>query len=125
MKPDCNKCKRKIYLFDDIYSCNYCSTPEWNKFFRIAQNQTEIRKILIWFDKNILRQIRWKSAEFETRNKITLDVRIRVVCGMINKTTKLTRPLKQELMELIWSKYRESMREHGDFIAKSIFKVPF
>lgn len=44
---------------------------------------------------------------------------------MINKTTKLTRPLKQELMELIWSKYRESMREHGDFIAKSIFKVPF
>lgn len=125
MLPNCNSCKRKLYLFDNVSQCNYCSTPQWNKFFRIANNHTEVRNILIWFDKNILRQIEGKDVEYENINRKTLDVRIRIICGMINKTSKLTRDLKIELMELIWDKYKERRRVHENFIARSIYHVPF
>lgn len=116
---DCNKCKRKIYILDNIYSCNYCNKPEWNKFFKMAEKHKSIKDILCWFDKNILRQMSISTK------KSTLDVRIRIICGMINKNTFLTRDLKFELMELIWYKYKEKTKLFYDFVAISIYELPF
>ncbi len=118
-RADCFKCKRSIYILDDICMCNYCGTPEWNKFFKMASKHDNIKNILCWFDKNILRQMSLSTK------KTTLDVRIRIICGMINKDHFLTRDLKFELMELIWDKYREKNKLFSDFVAISIYKVPF
>lgn len=118
-RADCFKCKRSIYILEDVEMCNYCGTPEWNKYFKIASKHSDIKYILCWFDKNVLRQISMSTST------ITLDVRIRIICGIINKNTFLTRDLKIELMELIWSKYKERQRLFSDFVARSIHKVPF
>lgn len=118
-RADCFKCKRSIYILNDIYICNYCNSPEWNKYFRMASKHKDIEEILCWFDKYILRQIS------RTTKTTTLDVRIRIVCGMINKNTFLTRDLKYELMELIWTKYKEKTKLFNDFVARSICGVPF
>lgn len=118
-RADCFTCKRKIYILENVYSCHYCNTPEWSKYFKMASKHPNICKIISWFDTMILQEM--------SRNvkKITLDVRIRIVCGMINKDIFLTKDLKLELMELIWTKYKERERIHDNVIAKCIYNIPF
>ena len=73
---------------------------EFHKFFK---KQT-LSKVLAWYDTQILQQIGIAS-------KTTLEVRIRIVCGMVNKLPieVLTRDLKIEFMECIWDTFRSSM----------------
>lgn len=118
-RADCSKCKRSIYILDDIYMCNYCGTPEWNKYFKMAYKNPDIKYILCWFDKKILQQM------LVSTKRTTLDVRIRIICGLINKNKFLTRDLKIELMELIWKKYKEKQCLFNEFLSRSIYGLPF
>ena len=106
--------------------------PSWYVFLRIQNREirdTEFRKffkkqtlahIIAWYDINILQQIGIAS-------KTTLEVRIRIVCGMINKlsTKVLTRDLKIEFMECIWDSFNRLYNEFNEWHCRYILGLPF
>ena len=89
---------------------------EFHTFFR---KQT-LAKVLAWYDTQILQQIGIAS-------KITLEVRIRIVCGMVNQlpVEVLTRDLKIEFMECIWDTFRKLYSEWNEWYCKYILQLPF
>lgn len=102
---------------------------EWNTFIKISNKEvytkefTEnkpVRHIIYWYDANILQRISIDS-------KFTLDVRIRIVCGMINKlnSNKITFRMKIIFMECIWDTYREFTRDYSNYYCKNILNLPF
>ena len=72
------------YVFLRIQNREIKNT-EFHKFF----DKQNLARIISWFDMNIIQQIGIAS-------KVTLKVRIRIVCGMVNKlpVEVLTRELK-------------------------------
>ena len=50
----------------------------WWVYTNLEKTHESVRHIIYWFDTNILQRI-GKDTKF------TLDVRIRIVCGMVNK----------------------------------------
>lgn len=102
---------------------------EWKIFETLANKEINslpfncnkpIRHIMCWFDSNILQRIGKES-------NITLDVRIRIVCGMVNKVSpkSLSIELKREFMECIWDAYRNFRRSHENWYCKYILNLPF
>ena len=79
-----------------------------------------IRHIICWFDRNVLQRIGEDSIT-------TLNVRIRIVCGMINKVSpnKLSMELKRIFMECIWDTYYKFRRRHNEWYCKWILQLPF
>lgn len=96
--------------------------PSWWVFITIAAkyNNKEVNHIIYWFDTNILNRI-----SKDTRQ--TLDVRIRIVCGMINKLNpaKMSRPMKQEFMECIWDAYMKFSKDYYEYHCKYELCLPF
>lgn len=89
---------------------------EFHKFFK---KQT-LSKVLAWYDTQILQQIGIAS-------KTTLEVRIRIVCGTVNKLPieVLTRDLKIEFMECIWDTFRKFYDEWNEWYCRYILQLPF
>lgn len=109
---------------------------EWKIFINLANKEKEkytfheffkkatISHIIYWFDTNILQEM----LPFENAtSKITLDVRIRIVCGMINKIPPyiLSRELKIIFMECIWDTYKKFYSRYNDWYCKWILELPF
>lgn len=106
--------------------------PSWYVFLRIQNREikdTEFHKffkkqtlahIIAWYDINILQQIGIAS-------KTTLKVRIRIVCGMVNKlsTEVLTRDLKIEFMECIWDSFNRLYYEFNEWHCRYVLGLPF
>lgn len=92
----------------------------WETFLLVSSKEQSVRHIIYWFDTNILRRIGKDS-------KTTLDVRIRIVCGMINKlsASRITFQMKQNFMECIWDTYTKFSRNYYDWYFKWIIKLPF
>lgn len=95
---------------------------EWYAFLKLADNDLEgpIREIICWYDRNIL-QCLGKD------HYLTLRVRIRIVCGMINKLRlpNVTREMKIEFMECIWDTYKQMEKEWYEYYFKYIEQLPF
>lgn len=89
---------------------------EWYAFFNLAKKDRngDINKILAWFDKNVLQamDIQYYPEPKLKTSITTLDVRIRIVCGMINKISHytLSREMKIAFMECIWDTYKKFKR---------------
>ena len=107
---------------------------EWYTFLKLAEKEREeyefnssflqsynsINHILYWFDANVIQSI-------DKVSKTTLNVRIRIICGMINKmqNKKITREIKIELMECIWDAYNKLYRQYFDWYCLNILQLPF
>ena len=102
---------------------------DWKIFINLYDKQCRkkdwivdctVGSVIYWFDTNIVQQI-GKSS------KTTLDVRIRIVCGMINSipTGFLSRELKIQFMECIWDAYKKLYATYVDWHCKWILGVPF
>ena len=95
---------------------------DWKIFIRLAEKEItsksfketkSINHIIYWFDTEILQKI-------HVDKKVTLDVRIRIVCGMVNKVSyqTMSRELKQNFIECIWDAYI-------DYHCRYILGLPF
>lgn len=125
-------------LTDQLYTpwgvrySSFTWQPEWYTFIRIQNREIKelefheffktptVAHIIYWFDTLILQQI-------DTADKKTINVRIRIVCGMVNKlpTKVLTRELKIQLMECIWDTYKQFEQSWNDYYCKWILQLPF
>jgi len=102
--------------------------PEWYTFIRIQNREcnkdrfyyisNSVKYIIYWFDTNILQKI---GIDKEP----TLRVRIRIVCGMVNKINYIPWPMKREFMECIWDTYRKFYKEWNEYYCKKILELPF
>lgn len=103
--------------------------PSWWVFLKIAEKERQnlsfkakkpVNHILYWFDTNILQRIN-KDSTF------TLDVRIRIVCGMINKLSpnKLSLDMKREFMECIWDTYQKFSKDYIEYHCRYELGLPF
>lgn len=102
--------------------------PEWYTFIRIQNRECNkdefhcisdsVKHIIYWFDTNILQKI---GIDKEP----TLRVRIRIVCGMVNKINYIPWPMKREFMECIWDTYRKFYKEWNEYYCKKILELPF
>ena len=103
------------YIFLRIYNREIKDT-EFHAFFR----KQRLAKVLAWYDTQILQQIGIAS-------KTTLEVRIRIVCGMVNQlpVEVLTRDLKIEFMECIWDTFHKLYSEWNEWYCKYILQLPF
>lgn len=121
-----------IYTTWGVKYSSFNWRPEWYTFIRM-QNR-EIREIefheffkrynvsylLHWFDSRILQRI-------GVDNELTLKVRIRILCGLVNKlpADTMPRPMKIEFMECIWDTYRKFYKEWYEYYCKTILELPF
>lgn len=103
--------------------------PEWYTFIRMKERELrdrgyhekkDISYVISFFDQMILQQI-------GVAKDPTLSVRIRIVCGMINKIphTILPRPMKIALMDCIWDTYRKFQNAWYNYYCKYILQLPF
>ena len=103
--------------------------PEWYTFIRIQNREIKkkpfgsykhVAHIIYFFDNMILQRI-------GKDHRVTLDVRIRIVCGLINNTSPkiLTIPMKREFMECIWDIYKKFMNEWYEYYYRYILELPF
>lgn len=106
--------------------------PEWYTFIRIYNREIKelefheyfatiiVGHIISWFDNLILQRIGIDS-------EFTLRVRIRILCGLINKIShnKLTRDMKIEFMECIWDIYNKFHEDWKEYHCKYILQLPF
>ena len=102
---------------------------DWNIFIRLAEKEVtsksfketkSINHIIYWFDTEILQKI-------HVDKKVTLDVRIRIVWGMVNKISyqTMSRELKQNFMECIWDAYQKFSKDYIDYHCRYILELPF
>lgn len=103
--------------------------PSWKMFINLANRELKINSfrdikpinhIIYWFDTMILQRI-GKDTKF------TLDVRIRIVCGMINKlfSDKISIAMKREFMECIWDTYQEFSKDYIEYYCRYELGLPF
>lgn len=102
--------------------------PEWDIFLKIAEKERQqgwlddktVGHIIYWFDNNILQEIK-------PGPKTTLDVRVRIVCCMINRipSSKLSWELKRQFMECIWYTYKIFYKSWDDWYCLKILGLPF
>ena len=80
----------------------------------------KISHIICWFDRNVIQRI-------GIDNKVTIQVRIRIICGMINKLfiPTVTREMKIEFMECIWDTYKQMDKSWSDYYCLNILGLPF
>lgn len=112
------------YLTNHVYTnwgkrySSFNWTEEWKPF--INNHSKSVNKILAWFDMNILQRI-GKDTKFTT------DVRIRIVCGMINKISyyTLSREMKLSFMECIWDIYKQFNSSFDEYHCRYILGLPF
>lgn len=103
--------------------------PEWYVFIRMQNRELNtmpfhvhkpVAHIIYFFDTNILQR-------FGKDSEATLQVRIRIVCGLINKIphTVMSRPMKLAFMECIWDAYKKFKAEWYEYYYRYILELPF
>lgn len=106
-----------------------CWRNSWNVYINLATRErktsnfkeiTPINHIIYWFDTNILQRIGKDSSN-------TLDVRIRIICGLINKLShkEISIDMKREFMECIWDAYKKFSKDYVEWHCKYILSIPF
>lgn len=106
---------------------------EWDTFLRISQREKDnARKNYHWIDENTVNSVLYWVDEnifgsIGLVNSFTLDVRVRIACGMINKLDLpyLTRDLKIQLVECIWCSYRKATSLYNEWYCRNIEGLPF
>ena len=97
-----------IYTTWGVKYSSFNWRPEWYTFLRIQKRELKelefhesykvqtVKYLIFWFDNRIIQKI-------GVDKDLTLKVRIRILCGLINNTptSVLTRPMKIEFMECI------------------------
>lgn len=109
------KWRNEWYTFLKLYDKEL---KETDSFRRHTTNS--VGHIICWFDRNVIQRI-------GIDNKITIQVRIRIVCGMINKlfVPYVSREMKIEFMECIWDIYKQMDKSWTDYYCLKILGLPF
>lgn len=121
-----------IYTTWGVKYSSFNWRPEWYTFLRIQKRELKelefhesskiqtVKHLIFWFDHWILQKI-------GVEKDLTLKVRIRILCGLINNTPTnvLTRPMKIEFMECIWDTYRKFYKEWYEYYCKTVLGLPF
>lgn len=109
------KWRNEWYTFLKLYDKEL---KETNSFRKNTTNS--VSHIICWFDRNIIQRI-------GIDNKVTIQVRIRIICGMINKLfiPTVTREMKIEFMECIWDTYKQMDKSWSDYYCLNILGLPF
>lgn len=108
----------KLYI-SGVTNRNILDWSKWEPYLNIAdreRNRKEYNKLnhlLYWYDYNILWQI---DKVNYTKDLTTLDVKLRIVTGMVNKADYLTWEQKYELMDLMFEKYKEFIKHRFDWL---------
>lgn len=94
--------------------------PSWWVFANLSNKSKAIRHIICWYDANVLQRI-------SKDTKLTLDVRIRIICGMINNLSPnpMSMDMKREFMECIWDTYQKFSKDYFEYHCKYILQLPF
>lgn len=121
-----------IYTTWGVKYSSFNWRPEWYTFLRIQKrelNEIEfhesyriktVKYLIFWFDNRIIQKI-------GVDKDLTLKVRIRILCGLINNTPTnvLTRPMKIEFMECIWDTYNKFYKDWYEYYCKNVLELPF
>ena len=121
-----------IYTTWGVKYSSFNWRPEWYTFLRIQKrelNEIEfhesyriktVKYLIFWFDNMIIQKI-------GVDKDLTLRVRIRILCGLINNTpaSVLTRPMKIEFMESIWDTYNKFYKDWYEYYCKNVLELPF
>lgn len=121
-----------IYTTWGVKYSSFNWRPEWYTFLRIQKrelNEIEfhesyriktVKYLIFWFDNMIIQKI-------GVDKDLTLRVRIRILCGLINNTpaSVLTRSMKIEFMECIWDTYNKFYKDWCEYYCKNVLELPF
>lgn len=121
-----------IYTTWGVKYSSFNWRPEWYTFLRIQKrelNEIEfhesyriktVKYLIFWFDNMIIQKI-------GVDKDLTLKVRIRILCGLINNTPAnvLTRPMKIEFMECIWDTYNKFYKDWYEYYCRNVLELPF
>lgn len=121
-----------IYTTWGVKYSSFNWRPEWYTFLRIQKrelNEIEfhesyriktVKYLIFWFDNMIIQKI-------GVDKDLTLRVRIRILCGLINNTPTnvLTRPMKIEFMECIWDTYNKFYKDWYEYYCRNVLELPF
>lgn len=110
--------KEELIMFDNLIA-------KGHSFPLIPEEGWDFEKfpicyITTWYVMNILN-------ELETSNSNTLYVKLRIVCGMVNKIPdkKLSKELKIHFMECIWDTFIDAYKDYCEFASRFIWELPF
>lgn len=121
-----------IYTTWGVKYSSFNWRPEWYTFLRIQKrelNEIEfhesyriktVKYLIFWFDNMIIQKI-------GVDKDLTLKVRIRILCGLINNTpaSVLNRPMKIEFMECIWDTYNKFYKDWYEYYCRNVLELPF
>ena len=121
-----------IYTTWGVKYSSFNWRPEWYTFLRIQKRELKelefhesykvqtVKYLIFWFDNRIIQKI-------GVDKDLTLKVRIRILCGLINNTPTrvLTRPMKIEFMECIWDTYNKFYKDWYEYYCRNILELPF
>lgn len=121
-----------IYTTWGVKYSSFNWRPEWYTFLRIQKRELKelefhesfkiqtVKYLVFWFDTQILQKI-------GVDKDLTLKVRIRILCGLINNTptSVLTRPMKIEFMECIWDTYNKFYKDWYKYYCRNVLELPF
>lgn len=121
-----------IYTTWGVKYSSFNWRPEWYTFLRIQKrelNEIEfhesyriktVKYLIFWFDNMIIQKI-------GVDKDLTLRVRIRILCGLINNTptSVLTRLMKIEFMECIWDTYNKFYKDWYEYYCRNVLELPF
>lgn len=121
-----------IYTTWGVKYSSFNWRPEWYTFLRIQKRELKelefhesykvqtVKYLIFWFDNRIIQKI-------GVDKDLTLKVRIRILCGLINNTptSVLARPMKIEFMECIWDTYNKFYKDWYEYYCKNVLELPF
>ena len=121
-----------IYTTWGVKYSSFNWRPEWYTFLRIQKRELKelefhesykvqtVKYLIFWFDNRIIQKI-------GVDKDLTLKVRIRILCGLINNTptSVLTRPMKIEFMECILDTYNKFYKDWYEYYCRNILELPF
>lgn len=121
-----------IYTTWGVKYSSFNWRPEWYTFLRIQKRELKelefhesykvqtVKYLIFWFDNRIIQKI-------GVDKDLTLKVRIRILCGLINNTptSVLTRSMKIEFMECIWDTYNKFYKDWYEYYCRNILELPF
>lgn len=109
-----------ILNLQDKY-CNKAKTQSLDK------SESEFLHILYFYDRNILQCIYGMSPIEDSKNFATTMVRLRIVCGMINKLdhNKFSSYMKYWMMQCFWDTFYKVWKLHAEWYGRHIANLPF
>ena len=121
-----------IYTTWGVKYSSFNWRPEWYTFLRIQKRELKelefhesykvqtVKYLIFWFDNRIIQKI-------GVDKDLTLKVRIRILCGLINNTPTnvLTRPMKIEFMECMWDTYNKFYKDWYEYYCRNVLELPF